>query len=1200
MKKNKIQKIISVVLILANFLLNPGIVSAISVGSVSSMLGVPSPQELAKKMMEGVMKMMNVSQSSVQNFSQYFNVSAQKRDFPQVLMTFSPSNPKPGEKVTALASPEYFSVDNEQLYFTWYLKHNDGTGVKATDSNNLGIYMEDGNVNWSNPDNPNNQTINYEDYKIEAMRTIAQGGWEPNWRDLADKIGMKLSNLNAKNYKERMGLFYANATDTDNDGYRATLGGDKGKYKYCYVGDFDSGNMYEFVKSKDDGGTSGPTKDSGGNGTPTCLDSDGNAVADSEVRCVAGSGSPLVFLQNEDTSCQSGWNPWTPSDPSPSYPNAGCIDTDPAHIIPDGPCTLAAAPCSTLDTSITTGSGGPCTLATRTPIMTPYDLCGPEYTSPTCGSSGKVKCDSGRPMCVYKSTAKLLGACNDTKGGTEFTTVPILCDDINLSKVMETDATKNPYIATYDGSGNKNGSQEQNPNITVVDKLSCEKSTDEDNYKLPSHKPNITDTQEGCGHLFPNSNVNDTGNNNFDISEEEFWGTDPNNPSTAGNGKMDEANVVGLGQTEFSWNYQAGDEVGVAIEGPSMKPTKHDDSSMMIMWAMANNVQKDIKDSSKNPTNFCFSNYGPDIFYTESIKGFDVDIPTATNKLNSTECLKANLVDPAKGGQATKMNPVLSAIPENPIQDPEAIDTDTINVQASFENAESSASSMYYEWKIQHGTSISGSFTDTCDQDQWKEDKCKFGTESSKFTEINRLSGNNLSSISFKPNLPDGGTYFDSSGSDGSGIAYLKVHLDAYENFPGANNNTRVGRADIVIKLVKPAVKMEAFVPDATQPPGKENYELSIPTDTNADGTLKAKICDKDSSNTSEIQKYICFVTPNQIVGARIIDNTTNSSMTATNFKFSWMLNEKPLYFDSSFCPDASQPDHLDCLDGKIVYFPISSKVGDQYNLTVNLADEKTGKNIQMSKLFEVVEPYVKIVPFGEDTNGDGTISESEITPDVWAKYLGRYEDVNGACDKTVLPETKESCLKKFYDFSDSVFETNQTKVVKLRADFHPNWIAGDVNTYGGNTQWLLDGEEQDSQYSECEKITDTTEKNVCLNGINTMSFQAMNDIGEVNNVEFHAIYNQSPTMRKALNNIWGVSSFDSVESDLSATAQIEVVEEATVTKSNEEKAILASVFGNTSENIIFFLRLILTIALVIFVSGLAFSAAPRRQTYLR
>jgi len=913
MKKNIIKKIFSTVLILASVFFNIQQAKADTLSDMTSgtQAGIKnwtesqSPTTMATQIFQQISKeaesRYHVSLQGIQQSSESMNTAYLKRDFPQVSFTFSPSNPKEGEKVTAMANPMYFSMDNNQLYYTWYLVHKNDADNKDWNGKNGNCHLDSKGENIAGDSD-------IEDCKIEATRILAQGGWEPNWRDY---------NLDPTKYINKISdlyvAYYANAkvSNTDDDGYEASIGGEKSDSSKCYIGEFDTGKAYEMVEK--DGKTS---------------------------------------------KCN--------------------------HLFPDA-------------------------------------------------------------------------------------------------------------------KGNVGGK-------------------------------NINET---------------TGDNSFGKDEEQFWGTDPSNPSTAGNGNKDEANIAGLGQMQFSWNYQAGDKIGVAVEGRSLKPTKYDNTvnngeknvgaSMMVMWALSKDTCK-MENKDKGTKTININTAG----MTGEAAGFSGSETINTTTTNINDCLGKNLVDPMEGGQATQMKPALSVTPENPMQDsdPAGTDTDTIDVQASFENAESSLSNIYYEWKIQSNKSISGSFTTICDQDMWKENKCKNNaTGESNVNEINRLAGNNLSSISFKPNLAAGD--FDTSG-DNNGIIYLKIHLDAYENFPSATNTTRVGRTDVIIKLIRPYVKLEAFVPTAT--------ETSLAFDN---GT---KICGIGNGDVSDIQKYICFVTPNQIIGAQLVNDSSNS-----NFKYSWMLNEKPLYFDPDYCSDQA------CKDGKMVYFPASSQVGDQYNLILNLSDEKTGKTMQLGKMFEVIEPYVKIVSSDEAS---------------WPKYLGRYEDVNGACDKISDSAEKLKCQENFYDFSDSIFETNNGNAVKLKAEYHPAWIAGDVEVYNKNKQWLLDGEEQGDNLS------------------NDLSLAATKDVGEIYDIEFNAIYNQSPSIRRALNNIWGISSFDSVESDLSSSIQIETVENSTITKSNEEKAILASVLGNTSENIIFLLRLILTIALMIFVSGLVFAVAPRR-TYL-
>ena len=70
-----------------------------------------------------------------------------------------------------------------------------------------------------------------------------------------------------------------------------------------------------------------------------------------------------------------------------------------------------------------------------------------------------------------------------------------------------------------------------------------------------------------CHHAF-NAGLG-TDDHSFSSGEEEVWKTNPENPDTDGDGVVDEADLVGLGQDEFTWTYRKGDKVSVAVEGMS-------------------------------------------------------------------------------------------------------------------------------------------------------------------------------------------------------------------------------------------------------------------------------------------------------------------------------------------------------------------------------------------------------------------------------------------------------------------------------------------------------------------------------------------------------------------------------------------------------------------------------------------------------
>lgn len=184
-----------------------------------------------------------------------------------------------------------------------------------------------------------------------------------------------------------------------------------------------------------------------------------------------------------------------------------------------------------------------------------------------------------------------------------------------------------------------------------------------------------------CGHLFPSSySMDEKGNirkdggqmgkglfDENDASKERFWQSNPDDPDTAGVGTVDEATIIGLGATSFSWTYMAGDEIGVAIEGVSVEPVQEQNSSYKTMWALSKN------------------------------KCTKVDKVEDFNK-----CLLENLVSPSEEtGINSKIDISLISSPSSPINDasPEGQAGDETSFIASVSNV-SDQSYLNYQWEI--------------------------------------------------------------------------------------------------------------------------------------------------------------------------------------------------------------------------------------------------------------------------------------------------------------------------------------------------------------------------------------------------------------------------------------------------------------------------------------------------------------------
>ena len=158
---------------------------------------------------------------SIQTQAESFNVGDNKKLVPEVSLFFSPSDPRPGEKVSAKAFPAYFSNDAKNLYYTWYLKRKGCDLNKNPDAGTLEL------CNFDNDDE-----ITIEDWKILAMHLLAQHNYEP---------------------EEDTYTTAAPAND-DNDGYKARYGGDNkvSSPDHCYVSDSVSGKSYELISTDAD------------------------------------------------------------------------------------------------------------------------------------------------------------------------------------------------------------------------------------------------------------------------------------------------------------------------------------------------------------------------------------------------------------------------------------------------------------------------------------------------------------------------------------------------------------------------------------------------------------------------------------------------------------------------------------------------------------------------------------------------------------------------------------------------------------------------------------------------------------------------------------------------------------------------------------------------------------------------------------
>ncbi|MDH4330717.1 MAG: hypothetical protein OEV93_04160 [Candidatus Moranbacteria bacterium] len=239
-----------------------------------------------------------------------------------------------------------------------------------------------------------------------------------------------------------------------------------------------------------------------------------------------------------------------------------------------------------------------------------------------------------------------------------------------------------------------------------------------------------------CTHLFPHAPHFTTGDGEFTDEEEEFWGTNPQDPDTNDDGINDEASVAGIGLDTFSWIYNKGDRVGLVVEGQSTISTKYFDGGYMVMWALP-------KNNFDVPGTECgLKNKQP---YMVTIMDLPVTIPAANFDLE--KCLKYNWVDPLDGTQPKKLDVELSYSPTNPRNNSSGKSGDLLIVNSSLVNSETNDNQIYYKWTIEQGSQLS------LNNDNWTE--ISNDPAFRKAAGITYLEGLGLETLKMNLNLPE-------------------------------------------------------------------------------------------------------------------------------------------------------------------------------------------------------------------------------------------------------------------------------------------------------------------------------------------------------------------------------------------------------------------------------------------------------------
>lgn len=506
-----------------------------------------------------------------------------------------------------------------------------------------------------------------------------------------------------------------------------------------------------------------------------------------------------------------------------------------------------------------------------------------------------------------------------------------------------------------------------------------------------------------CKHLFAKEprDVGIIGDGKFTLAEKRFWGANPSVSSTNGV-NLDEASIVGLGTDKFTWMYNEGDQVGVAVEGDSAFSTNHADSSYKRMWAFSKNTCKALEDLATMNTATADKNDGVKNknrrnMYLEGPGGGDCDLNDKsdcvgflTAEVNLDDCLEENLIDPVvdvNTGVSSKLSLQLVSSPANPINDPSG-KGDVLEVSAAGLNAQETEN-MSYNWTVQ--ISRDGS-TPPIDTTIWKditsglEQNASFSSFDVKGINKKKLNINlNLSDEFIKNNI--GGTY--------SGVFYLKIKAKTQGTTTDGSQNAE-GFIIVKVRQQQNEIKMYSVTANNTG---------MLFMDENGE-----ELCSSDT------EKDMCWVAKNEIIGL-VVPSSGDTELT----NFSWKVNGVDIVCNGSISTQCSAE------AGNKIFIPILGNTEESVLVSAGAINVKTNEAVKITRNFVITKPQIKISSADESS--------------VWPKLLGYYKDLNG---------------NKYPDYSDVVFEAPRGGNASLVATSYPNFSGNQ-----SEIQWAIDGEIQ-------------------------------------------------------------------------------------------------------------------------------------------
>jgi len=1149
-------------------------------------LDYPSPTSA----MDEIMGDLGMDKDETKKFIQEdMNVSNYKKNLlPEIKLTLVPTSPSSGKKITAIAAPSYFSGNAKQMYYTWYLKHDDGSG-SGTDA--AGRKTKNGNTDWNNDDE-----IDIEDYKIEAMRILAKGDWKP---DFASK-GILETTEDADNngYTDDYDAFYASfggpKNDPDKDGYDSVFGGEdqKGKPEHCYVLDIAAGIPYEIKKGGQE------TKECTKTGIPSLAEynqaTSGITVAAPFIEplkklcenfesmgydcCPQKTGSTGTYLDlvNIDGKtwdaleyeAHQRWNPigLIPLEHQPSSRETcaeGCgttgrsnnckkkIHEDEENTLthPSFPSTnppggIISNQVQSEPLNISPGDRGEATIefsplasASAPGQISKMDL----YLYPKGPDNCKLhpEAQAANFWLFYVFDGQWQGVKHDM----------LSWDSAKLKRDVYIDdgSFKIPKDWIWNHCNEDKGVNVYTPPIGenlyfALTDQNCDGSSNQRRSAFGQFtwdftariKEDATESTPDCKHLFPKKYYIDKDKVKiFKEGGKDLLIGDPDEKKFTNA----EEKFWGTDPEEKDTNNDGiPDEQALAGLGAMELEWIYrtgDQVGVAIEGVTDNTPYKDssLKTVWALPENVFSGDDNCKINpSTETVKvGENLTEINITTGTDLNDCLKDNFFDPAEGTKDRKIEVTLSYSPQNPINDPKGNNSDELSIRADFSNVENK-SFMQYDWSFW-----------LCDEG---ESACQTQTLPmlSNAFKLNRITGIGLDTVKLKL-------------ASSSPKKYLKAELNVKESAAGSSGKS--GKGQIIIPLQNSSASIVARKISLTGP----DLETSG-TDVIVEQTTDERcddpqiICDKKA----------IAVAKNEIIGLYFKGGDNNSVI-------SWSLDGKPLATNENNRRTSALN------ESAIAYFPVIRDTGHVYSVRLDLTDKQDSQTkTTLIQDFKVEDPLIAIKP---------SCDESEAECPVSRVVLGELRNPLNRAQKTADV------------FSQDLFRAEKNSIVTIEPKFNFDPLMLWEYEDGSNgkiwkiwkIEWVVDGKKIDPLLTAATADS----KPYIDNDTGNLILAVRKDPGDKYSISAKTFYTQPALVKRALGNIWNVPDATFIESNIEDYVEIEVTDPLLETRAGPGK-ILASLFAGMPEYLNFLFRIFLTLGLILFISNLSLAMFPKSR----